>query len=453
MVILQDPLQREELATGPRRTLLRWAASSPSGRKLDAIAARAAVVTTMHSLDPMPENRRLPGPRACIRRVAIGLAAVATLLGSGLVATSAGDLQNQISAAQSQAKSLQSQIASESSAIAHTRGGIAAAQAELASVQTQLETRIEQLRAVQTELMDAGIELEHLESRLTVASKALAVNLRAAYENGAPNLMTVILNAHGFSSLLEQVDFLQRIGQQDADIVHLTSSARKRVQRETIRLGQLEERDRTLTADVLAQRNRVAALQAALVTQQISEVSKRQTARSQLSSVNSKLSDLRNRLAEIEARAAAQARETAAEVNRSVGGIAIDTSGMVQPPAGAPTAVREMIAAGNAIATLPYIWGGGHGSFQAAGYDCSGSVSYVLAAAGLLSSPEVSGDFESYGDPGPGQWVTIYANAGHVWMEIAGWRFDTVALSETGTRWSQGGGEYGGFVVRHPIGL
>ncbi len=126
---------------------------------------------------------------------------------------------------------------------------------------------------------------------------------------------------------------------------------------------------------------------------------------------------------------------------------------MVQPPAGAPEAVRQMIAAGNAIATLPYIWGGGHGSFQAAGYDCSGSTSYVLAAAGLLSSPEVSGDFESYGDPGPGRWVTIYANAGHVWMTIAGWRFDTVALAEGGTRWARGGGEFGGFVVRHPPGL
>ena len=82
-----------------------------------------------------------------------------------------------------------------------------------------------------------------------------------------------------------------------------------------------------------------------------------------------------------------------------------------------------------------------------------GSVSFVLNAGGLLSSPEVSGWFESYGDAGAGQWVTIYANAGHVWMTIAGWRFDTVALAEDGTRWSQGGGEYAGFVVRHPAGL
>jgi hypothetical protein len=126
---------------------------------------------------------------------------------------------------------------------------------------------------------------------------------------------------------------------------------------------------------------------------------------------------------------------------------------MVQPPAGAPAAIGQVIAAGNAIATIPYIYGGGHASFQANGYDCSGSVSYALAAAGLVSSPMVSGDFESWGAPGPGRWITVYANADHVWMEVAGWRFDTVALAENGTRWSQSGGEFSGFVVRHPPGL
>ncbi|MGA2925194.1 MAG: peptidoglycan endopeptidase, partial [Solirubrobacteraceae bacterium] len=85
--------------------------------------------------------------------------------------------------------------------------------------------------------------------------------------------------------------------------------------------------------------------------------------------------------------------------------------------------------------------------------DCSGSVSYALAAAGLVSAPMVSGDFETWGEPGPGRWITVYANAGHVWMEVAGWRFDTVAQAVTGTRWAQGGGEFSGFVVRHPTGL
>jgi peptidoglycan hydrolase CwlO-like protein len=400
-------------------------------------------------------------------RTAAAAVSLTLLLGSGIVAISRGDVRSQISASQSQisssqsaARALRSQIAAESGQIANTGTGVAAARAQLGALQAQLLDRIAELRTVQTKLIDARANLVDLENRLQQASVALASNLRAAYEHSQPDLMTVILNSHGFSSLLERVTFIQRIGREDAAIVSFTRVSRREVLRETVRLGTLEERDRTLTDDILAQRNKVAALQGALVQQQISELATRSGEQSKLGAVrdrigalNSRLGALRAKLAAIEARAAAQAAQTALEVNRTVGGIAIDTAGMVQPPAGAPPAVSEMIAAGNAIATLPYIWGGGHGSFQAAGYDCSGSTSYVLAAAGLLSAPMVSGDFESYGDPGPGQWVTIYANAGHVWMQIGGWRFDTVALSEGGTRWSQGGGEYSGFVVRHPPGL
>ena len=115
-------------------------------------------------------------------------------------------------------------------------------------------------------------------------------------------------------------------------------------------------------------------------------------------------------------------------------------------------ALGAMIAAANRIAGLPYVWGGGHGSFQASGYDCSGSVSYVLHAGGLLSSPLDSTALESYGAPGPGKYVTIYANSGHAWMTINGRRFDTSARYQTGSRW--GGPRSGaGFVVRHPPGF
>ena len=410
-----------------------------------------------HTLIRMPSHRYA-------KRLAIAGAAVAALLISGLIPLSFGDLQTQIAAHKSAAAALRSQIASDTSQIERTSGGISNAKHRLGVVQMQLETHIAQLRTVQTQLMNARDNLELLEQRLQRASAALAANLRAAYESGSPDLVSVILNAHGFTNLLEQVNFLQRVGRQDAHIVGFTRSARLLVLHETIRLGDLEVRDRNLTDQILNQRNQVAALESALLNQQIDEVQARSGVRARLASVNTQLGSLQQKLAAqvaamearqraMEARAAAAAAQTGQQVNQSVGGIAIDTGGMVQPPAGAPAAVRQMIAAGNAIATLPYIWGGGHGSFVSPGYDCSGSVSYVLAAAGLLSAPEVSGDFESYGDPGPGQWVTIYANAGHVWMDIAGWRFDTVALAESGTRWSQGGGEYAGFVVRHPPGL
>jgi peptidoglycan hydrolase-like protein with peptidoglycan-binding domain len=116
--------------------------------------------------------------------------------------------------------------------------------------------------------------------------------------------------------------------------------------------------------------------------------------------------------------------------------------------------IAQVIAAANEIATRPYVYGGGHGSFESEGYDCSGSVSYALHGGGLISSPEDSTELESYGEPGPGRYITIYANSEHAYMVIDGRRFDTVALAETGSRWSDSAGEDGGdFVARHPDGL
>ncbi|MGD0454892.1 MAG: peptidoglycan-binding protein [Solirubrobacteraceae bacterium] len=115
--------------------------------------------------------------------------------------------------------------------------------------------------------------------------------------------------------------------------------------------------------------------------------------------------------------------------------------------------VARVIAAADEIATRPYVWGGGHGSFQSEGYDCSGSVSYALHGGGLLSSPEDSTGLESFGEPGPGKYITIYANAEHAFMVIDGKRFDTVALAEGGSRWGGSSNDGGGFVERHPAGL
>jgi peptidoglycan hydrolase-like protein with peptidoglycan-binding domain len=115
--------------------------------------------------------------------------------------------------------------------------------------------------------------------------------------------------------------------------------------------------------------------------------------------------------------------------------------------------IARVIAAADEIATRPYVYGGGHGSFQSEGYDCSGSVSYALHGGGLLSSPEDSSGLESYGEAGPGKYITIYANAEHAWMTIDGRRFDTVAQQETGTRWSDSMTSTAGYVVRHPDGL
>jgi hypothetical protein len=128
-------------------------------------------------------------------------------------------------------------------------------------------------------------------------------------------------------------------------------------------------------------------------------------------------------------------------------------NGVALPPLEAPEAVKQIIEAGNGIARTPYIWGGGHGKWLDRGYDCSGSVSFALASAGLLSTSMTSGQLMSWGAPGKGKWVTIWANNGHVFLEVAGIRFDTGAQRVTGSRWANDGRSTAGFVARHPAGL
>ena len=120
---------------------------------------------------------------------------------------------------------------------------------------------------------------------------------------------------------------------------------------------------------------------------------------------------------------------------------------------GLPIRVRRIIAAGNRIASRPYKYGGGHGQWEDSGYDCSGSVSYALHGAGYLSSAMTSGGFMSWGSPGKGRWVTIYAAPGHVYMIVNGRRFDTTGRAENGTRWQPSDRSSAGYVVRHPPGL
>jgi hypothetical protein len=128
-------------------------------------------------------------------------------------------------------------------------------------------------------------------------------------------------------------------------------------------------------------------------------------------------------------------------------------NGMLVPPKGAPARVKAVIAAANKIRTKPYIYGGGHARWWDRGYDCSGSVSYALHGGEFISSPLPSGPMEHWGVAGEGRWITVWANAGHAYAEIAGFRWDTAGdTSGTGPRWHAELLDNEGFVARHPLG-
>jgi cell wall-associated NlpC family hydrolase len=159
-------------------------------------------------------------------------------------------------------------------------------------------------------------------------------------------------------------------------------------------------------------------------------------------------------LAEEKAKAEERSPRSAATPAPVPGGESIGGNGALPIPSGVPEVVQKVVAGANAITDFPYVYGGGHASFVDNAYDCSGSVSYALAAGGLLSAPETSGELESWGAPGPGRYITVYANAGHTYMYVDGVLYDTAGRSGTyASRWQVGAVDNSGYVARHWPGL
>ena len=371
-------------------------------------------------------SRRLPA-------LAIPLALAALVAGSTPLASG----QAGLGAQQRAADQLRSVVAAESAKLGTTRAGLAQAEQRLSVLSTRAQTREAQLTAAQQRLLAARAHLSRLQRREAAAKHALAENLLAQYKAGRPQLVSVVLDSTRFADLWQRLEFYKRLSGQNARILGTTRDARAAVAGETKRLQGLWARYSRLTQEALLDRGRADALRNALLEREQAQLARRDSASSRLASVRARIATLQRRQAAAAARAASVSTATA------------------QAPAvraNASGAVAQVIAAANQIASTPYVWGGGHGG-ASGGYDCSGSVSYALISAGLLSSPLDSTGFMSWGEPGPGAHITVYANAGHAFMIVDGRRFDTSALSGGGTRWTSAGRSTAGFVARHPPGL
>jgi cell wall-associated NlpC family hydrolase len=164
--------------------------------------------------------------------------------------------------------------------------------------------------------------------------------------------------------------------------------------------------------------------------------------------------EVRAELAQMEAAERAARRTQQLRLSEVPGGHSIGGNGTIPIPANVPEVVQRVVAGGNAIANFPYVFGGGHGSFVDNAYDCSGSVSYALAAGGLLSAPLTSGELEKWGVAGAGRYITVLANAGHTYMYVNGVLFDTAGRSGVfASRWQLRSIDNSGYVARHWPGL
>jgi peptidoglycan hydrolase CwlO-like protein len=371
---------------------------------------------------------------ASLRRLLL-ICALALCAAAAVTISADADLSSKISAKQNRADALRAAVAAESAKIRASSAGLAGAQRRLRIIQADAAAQQAKLDRIEGALTKARDRLTRLVARQHQATDALRANLVAAYRNPQPDIVSVVIEAKGFADLLEKADFLKRVGTLQARIMDGARRSRVAVTEQATTLATMQARGLRVAETLEARRDKAQALESALLQEQQRRLAGRAAKAGELREIAGQLAALRKRLAR-------SARN----------GIRTNPGGFAQAPPGAPAAVGLVIAAGNAIAGLPYLYGGGHAGFKDTAYDCSGSVSYALAAAGLVSSPMASGPFMSWGEAGPGRWITVYANYGHAYMVVAGWRFDTSNL-RGGTRWSREMRSNAGFVARHPPGL
>ena len=382
-------------------------------------------------------------PRARLLLCAV-LAALA--VPAGLSSTPPASGQS-IESARATADRLRAAVAAESERIAATRAGLADAERRLGVLVARVQERRAQLDDTQDRLIRARIRLTRLERREARATRALSRNLVAAYKAGDPDLVTVALNSNGFADLIERVAFFKRVADRNATTLDVAKQTRADVVRQANDLEDLRSRYSALAKAAIQDRDQADVLRSALLERQAAQLAS-------LNGTTARLASVRSRITTLARRRAAAARQAAAAASATTEApVASSGRGDGAPSGGSADAlVAKVVAAASQIASTPYVWGGGHGG-ASGGYDCSGSVSYALAAAGLVSSPLDSTGFMSWGDAGPGRRITVYANAGHAFMIVDGRRFDTSALSGGGTRWTSAGRSTAGFVARHPPGL
>lgn len=310
--------------------------------------------------------------------------------------------------------------------------------------QADLNRKQARQQQLEQELTAARARLARLKKRLAHAKKVLARRIVTVYKEGEPDIVTVVLQSDGFEQMVQRATYLRHVADQDQFTIDRVGQLKKSTHSESVRLAGLEARQRQLVAEVTGVRDRIATKKGRVLAQR--------------GDLKAELGRQRRLLRA--ATAAVGYQPAPGVVNfRPVAGpggrVTLNSDGSASAPANAPAVIKAAVAAGNQIRSTPYIWGGGHGSFSDRGYDCSGSVSYVLHAAGVLASPMASGPLMGWGASGPGKWITVYANAGHVWMTVGGLRFDTSGRSGTGSRWQTGMNYAGtsGYAVRHYPGL
>ena len=401
-------------------------------------------------------------PRRALIFAALLLAALCVLAGSWASSAPADPRQkleatrDKLEGVRSQQEDLAASIAEQNAAIDAKLGEVSDLRQEQEAVEAELAEKQAQLDRATAALEAEEAHLERVRAKLHRALGVLRERLVAIYEAGSPDVLNAILESQDWDEMAAQAEYLRQIQDYDDAVVGRVKTLRNQVRGAVERLDE-QRAEIEVVRDAVAVKEREVAARRAEAAASFHELKAEQAARQEaLDALQSREAALSDNLSAISEQIASEGGDATegqmpAPLNPGQEAEVINES-EASAPASAPQAVKDVVSAGNAIATTPYIWGGGHGSFESEGYDCSGAVSYALHGGGLLESPLDSTGLETWGEPGPGRWITVYANSGHAWMVVAGIAFDTVG--GPGPRWHDPWVDSPeGFIARHPAGL
>jgi peptidoglycan hydrolase CwlO-like protein len=365
--------------------------------------------------------------------------------------------QSKLEGVRANQSSLADTIAEQNAAIDSMIGEVSALRQKQAAVEAELAQKENELEAATAALVKERQHLEAVRAQLKRALAVLSDRLVAMYEAGSPSVVNAILESSDFSEMAAQTEYLNRIQSYDTSVAERVKNLRDEVKEAVTKLTASRDKIEAARDSVAAIEQEVAAATAEAESR-FAELKQAQHARradmealeDREEALSSNLASISNQIASESGTTGVPMAEVPAPLNPGESASVISESEASAPTA-APQAVKDAIAAANSIATTPYIWGGGHGSFESEGYDCSGAVSFALHGGGFLESPLDSTGLETWGEAGAGKWITVYADAEHAWMVIAGIAFDTVG--GPGPRWHDPWVDSPeGFIVRHPTG-
>ena len=397
-------------------------------------------------MTPASDDTNSRGTPRVLAFAALLFAALCALLAVGQGAAPAQDAATELDSKMDELEqnvdqqgSLQEQIDAQNAAINDLIARESDLRRRAGAVQAELDQRQAELEAATAAVEGERARLREVRARLQTALGALEELLVDIYKSDSPDTVAVILNSASFDEVVAQSEYLERIQEYDDAMVERVRVLREEAEAALAALREAQDTIRESRNAIAAQRRELAAAQAEIASEHSQLVALRSERQANLVALQSREETLED------------------ELGTSIPGPgerAALIDGEAVAPAGAPLVVKAVIDAANAIDEKPYIWGGGHGSFEDDGYDCSGAVSYALNGGGLLDSPLDSSGFMAWGSPGAGNWITIYTASGHMYAVIAGLRFDTGGPGGgNGPRWSTVMRSPSGFVARHPDGF